>query len=81
MGSLSVQQLATLLNLLSKESSESLTLEILCQHFNTSFPKSEAFKVGSVITHLLQFPGIEFLTFDGRHNIRDNDTQHNNQNV
>jgi hypothetical protein len=60
MGSLSVQQLATLLNLLSKESSESLTLEILCQHFNTSFPKSEAFKVGSVITHLLQFPGIEF---------------------
>ena len=57
MGSLSVQQLATLLNLLSKESAEALSLETLCQHFNTSFPKTEAFKVGSAITHLMQFPG------------------------
>ena len=57
MGSLSVQQLATLLNLLSKESSETLTLEALCHRLNTNFPKSDAYKVGTALSQFLQFPG------------------------
>ena len=57
MGSLSVQQLATLLNLLSKESSEALTLEALCHRLNTNFPKSDAYKVGTALSQFLQFPG------------------------
>jgi hypothetical protein len=57
MASLSVQQLASLLTLLSKDSADTLTLEALCHRLSTNFPKSDAFKVGSAITHLLQYPG------------------------